>query len=94
MFFEDHYLWSSYWKFKGNNMGEDSSSCQAEKNARNLLGQNRSFHKGIDYTLCTIQQTLDTLGIYSLCDMGETGQNKISFLHRLRKYLYTHWTSS
>lgn len=43
VFFEEHYLWSSHCKLKGSNMGGDSSSYQKEK-ARNLLGQNRSFH--------------------------------------------------
>lgn len=65
MFFEEHYLWSSVWKFKGNNMGKDSSTCQAEKRQEICLHNIGHFtYKGTDYTLSyVLQQTLDTPGI-------------------------------
>lgn len=79
-------------------MEEGSSSCQAEKKQEIYLAKIGHFtHKGTVYILphvLYIQQTLDTPGISSLYDMGETKRNKISFLHRLRKKLYIYWASS
>lgn len=68
---------SSYQEFKGNNKGEDISFYS-------------QIHRSYA-TTHTVQERLDTPGISSLYDMGEIRhRNRISFLHGLRKNLYTH----
>lgn len=72
---------SSYQEFKANNIGED------------ILFHPQTHR--LYSTTHTVQEGLDTSGISTLYGIGQTRyRNKISFLHRLRKNLYTYRTSS